>query len=125
MDLFILYITEAITEQSSLQYAIRRSLQTITYFLFLFYFRFQTNFKNKSSELSRVLVVLLARPRNRVRSLELDDAITEEEIREANYTAVLQGNVQNQFVHSDVKFMGRHYQYRKFQHELLVVYKQK
>ena len=124
MELFILYVTEAITEQSSLQYAMRRSLQTITYFLFLFYFRFQTNFKNKSSELSRVLVVL-ARPRNRVRSLELDDAITEEEIREANYTAVLQGNVQNQFVHSDVKFMGRHYQYRKFQHELLVVYKQK
>ena len=65
------------------------------------------------------------RPRNRVRSRELDDAIAEEEIREANYTAVLQGNVQNQFVHSDVKFMGRHYQYRKFQHELLVVYKQK
>ena len=124
MELFILYVTEAITEQSSLQYAMRRSLQTITYFLFLFYFRFQTNFKNKSSELSRVLVVL-ARPRNRVRSLELDDTITEEEIREANYTAVLQGNVQNQFVHSDVKFMGRHYQYRKFQHELLVVYKQK
>ena len=124
MELFILYVTEAITEQSSLQYAMRRSLQTITYFLFLFYFRFQTNFKNKSSELSRVLVVL-ARPRNRVRSLELDDEITEEEIREANYTAVLQGNVQNQFVHSDVKFMGRHYQYRKFQHELLVVYKQK
>jgi len=122
LELFILYVTEAITEQSSLQYAMRRSLQTITYFLFLFYFRFQTNFKNKSSELSRVLVVL-ARPRNRVRSLELDDAITEEEIREANYTAVLQGNVQNQFVHSDVKFMGRHYQYRKFQHELLVVYK--
>ena len=125
MELFILYVTEAITEQSSLQYAIRRSLQTITYFLFLFYFRFQTNFKNKSSELSRVLVALLARPRNRVRSLELDNAITEEEIRESNYTAVLQGNVQNQFVHSDVKFMGRHYQYRKFQHELLVVYKQK
>ena len=122
MELFILYKTEAITEQSLLQYAMRRSLQTITYFLFLFYFRFQTNFKNKSSELSRVLVVL-ARPRNRVRSLELDDEITEEEIREANYTAVLQGNVQNQFVHSDVKFMGRHYQYRKFQHELLVVYK--
>ena len=106
MELFILYVTEAITEQSSLQYAMRRSLQTITYFLFLFYFRFQTNFKNKSSELSRVLVVLLARPRNRVRSLEHDDAITEEEIREANYTAVLQGNVQNQFVHSDVKFMA-------------------
>ena len=121
MELFILYVTEAVTEQSSLQYAMRRSLQTITYFLFLFYFRFQTNFKNKSNELSRVLVVL-ARPRNRVRSLELDDAITEEEIREAN---VLQGNVQNQFVHCDVKFMGRHYHYRKFQHELLVVYKQK